>query len=75
MSASSILTQGFGSFGGVSLLPTLGFGIGEQSQPIPSAVIRYDLQFTSIQEYSIQLSRVKPSLIEFKYVNRHEVRL
>ncbi len=33
MAAAPILTQGLGSFGGVALLPTLGFGAGVDSPP------------------------------------------
>lgn len=35
MSTSSVLTLGFGSFGNVNLLPTLGYGAGEPAEPDP----------------------------------------
>jgi hypothetical protein len=33
-SPSTVITLGFGSFGSVNLLPTLGYGIGEEAQPL-----------------------------------------
>ncbi len=37
MSIGAILTQGFGSFGQISLVPTLGFGAGAPIPPEPPA--------------------------------------
>lgn len=34
-SPSTVLSLGYGSFGSVNLLPTLGFGAGEEAEVVP----------------------------------------
>lgn len=35
-SVATVVTMGFGSFGSVNLLPTIGFGIGEETETVIS---------------------------------------
>jgi hypothetical protein len=37
-SISTVVTMGYGSFGSVNLVPTLGYGIGEASDTSPVAI-------------------------------------
>ena len=36
MSIATVVTRGYGSFGSVNSLPTLGYAIGESAVPAPS---------------------------------------
>ena len=47
-SPSTVLTLGFGSFGSINLLPTVGFGIGATIS-VPTDVSRYMLVFENCQ--------------------------
>jgi hypothetical protein len=54
-SPSTVITMGFGSFGSVNLLPTLGYGIGAASTPMfgcGHALSAYLPGGTNKQQYS-----------------------
>lgn len=54
MSVSSIVAMGFGSFGGVEYVPTLGFGIGEAATPYTPIVHYHTLEGPSRQVKALE---------------------
>lgn len=57
MSTSTVITLGFGTFGSVNLVPTLGFNIGAAADTTPRVDIELNASITRVKSFSVSIAR------------------